>query len=70
MHAREICIGYGMTETSPVSFVTRPDDDMGRLVTTVGTVLPDVEGKVVDPASGHTVPVGTPGEVCTTTATW
>ena len=34
-------------------------------MSTVGTVLPNVEGKVVDPVSGHTVPVGTPGEVCT-----
>ncbi|HTN81412.1 MAG TPA: AMP-binding protein [Acidimicrobiales bacterium] len=65
MHASEICIGYGMTETSPVSFLTRPDEDIDRRVSTVGTVLPNVEGKIVDPVTGHTVPVGTPGEVCT-----
>jgi fatty-acyl-CoA synthase len=65
MHAREICIGYGMTETAPVSFITRREDDLERRVSTVGTVLPNVEGKIVDPTSGHTVPVGTPGEVCT-----
>jgi fatty-acyl-CoA synthase len=65
MHAREICIIYGMTETSPLSFVTRREDDIERRVTTVGTVLPHVEGKVVDPATGLTVPPGTPGEVCT-----
>jgi len=65
MHASEICIGYGMTETAPVSFITRREDDIERRVSTVGTVLPNVEGKIVDPISGHTVPVGTPGEVCT-----
>ncbi len=65
MHAREICIGYGMTETAPVSFMTRPEDDIERRVSTVGTVLPNVEGKIVDPATGQTLPVGTPGEVCT-----
>ncbi len=65
MHAREICIGYGMTETAPVSFLTRPDDDIERRVSTVGTLLPNVEGKVVDPFSGKTVPVGETGEVCT-----
>jgi len=65
MHASEICIGYGMTETAPVSFITRREDDIERRVSTVGTVLPNVEGKIVDPVSGHTVPVGTPGEVCT-----
>jgi fatty-acyl-CoA synthase len=54
-----------MTETSPVSFITRPDDDIERRVTTVGTVLPGVEAKVTDPSTGRTVDVGTPGEVCT-----
>ena len=64
MNAREICIAYGMTETAPVSFLTRPDDDLERRVSTVGTVMPHVEAKVVDPESGETVPPGTPGEVC------
>src|SRR5258707_177518 len=31
---------------------------------TVGTVLPHVEVKIVDPATGATVPTGTPGELC------
>ena len=65
MHAREICIAYGMTETAPVSFITRRDDDLERRVSTVGTVMPHVEAKVVDPETGETVPPGTPGEVCT-----
>jgi fatty-acyl-CoA synthase len=64
MHAREICIAYGMTETAPVSFLTRPDDDLERRVSTVGTVMPHVEAKVIDPESGETVVPGTPGEVC------
>jgi fatty-acyl-CoA synthase len=54
-----------MTETAPVSFLTRPDDDIERRVSTVGTLLPNVEGKVVDPFTGKTVPVGETGEVCT-----
>ena len=69
MHAREICIIYGMTETSPVSFITRPDDDIERRVTTVGTVLPGVEAKVIDPATGRTVEAGTPAR-CAPAATW
>jgi fatty-acyl-CoA synthase len=64
MHASEVCIGYGMTETSPVSFMSRPDDDLQRRVATVGTVLPHVEAKVVDPAHRMTLPRGRPGEVC------
>ena len=61
----EICIGYGMTETAPVSFLTRPDDDIERRVSTVGTLLPNAEGKIVDPFTGRTVAVGETGEVCT-----
>jgi fatty-acyl-CoA synthase len=65
MHAREVCIIYGMTETAPISFITRRDDDLERRVSTVGRVMPDVEAKVIDPTTGRTVPRGTPGEVCT-----
>ena len=65
MHAREVCVAYGMTETAPVSFLTRPNDDVERRVSTVGTVFPHVEAKVIDPATGLVTPVGVPGEVCT-----
>ncbi|REK91268.1 AMP-binding protein [Streptomyces inhibens] len=65
MHMAEVSICYGMTETSPVSTQTRRDDDLERRTATVGRVLPHIEVKVVDPASGVTVPRGTPGELCT-----
>src|SRR5947208_6880987 len=65
MGCAEVTICYGMTETSPVSTQTRVDDDIERRVSTVGTVHPHVEVKVVDPAAGLTVPQGTPGEFCT-----
>jgi fatty-acyl-CoA synthase len=65
MHAREITIAYGMTETAPVSFLTRPSDTIERRVSTVGTVMPHTEAKVIDPETGETLPVGKPGEVCT-----
>ncbi|MGL5818802.1 MAG: AMP-binding protein [Phycicoccus sp.] len=61
----EMTICYGMTETSPVSTQTRTDDSFERKVGTVGAVHPHLEIKVVDPASGETVPRGTPGEFCT-----
>ncbi|MFD0903597.1 AMP-binding protein [Actinomadura sediminis] len=61
----EVAICYGMTETSPVSTQTRADDTLDRRVSTVGTVHPHLEVKVVDPATGVTVPRGTPGELCT-----
>ena len=65
MHMSEVSIAYGMTETSPVSCQTRVDDDLERRTATIGRVHPHVEIKVIDPASGETVPRGTPGEYCT-----
>ncbi|HMD91060.1 MAG TPA: AMP-binding protein, partial [Trebonia sp.] len=65
MSMREVSICYGMTETSPVSTQTRADDSLDRRVSTVGRVGPHLEVKVVDPATGVTVPRGTPGELCT-----
>ena len=65
MSMSEVSICYGMTETSPVSTQTRVDDSIERRVATVGRVGPHIEVKVVDPATGLTVPRGTPGELCT-----
>lgn len=65
MHMGEVAICYGMTETSPVSTMTRPDDDLARRTETVGRTMPHLESKIVDPATGLTVPRGTTGELCT-----
>ncbi|MFF4820064.1 AMP-binding protein [Kitasatospora sp. NPDC001309] len=65
MGMAEVSICYGMTETSPVSTQTRTDDPVERRVSTVGRVGPHLEVKVVDPATGRTVPRGEPGELCT-----
>ncbi|MGA5872949.1 AMP-binding protein [Streptomyces cinereoruber] len=65
MNMAEVSICYGMTETSPVSTQTRRDDDLERRTGTVGRVLPHVEVKIVDPASGLTVERGAAGELCT-----
>ena len=65
MGMREVTICYGMTETSPVSTQTRADDPLERRVSTVGRVHPHLEVKIIDPATGLTVPRGTPGELCT-----
>ncbi|MFC7276064.1 AMP-binding protein [Paractinoplanes rhizophilus] len=65
MNMAEVAICYGMTETSPVSTMTRPDDNLARRTETVGRVMPHLESKVVDPATGLVVPRGEPGELCT-----
>jgi fatty-acyl-CoA synthase len=64
MHMHQVAIGYGMTETSPLSTMSALDDPLERRVGTVGRVTPHVEIKIVDPGSGAVVPRGTAGEFC------
>jgi fatty-acyl-CoA synthase len=62
MHA--VTIGYGMTETSPISFQSRTEDSIERRVTTIGRIHPHVEVKIID-THGSLVPIGSTGELCT-----
>jgi fatty-acyl-CoA synthase len=64
MHMHEVTIAYGMTETSPVSFQSSPEDSLERRVTTVGRVQPHLECKLVD-SEGEMVARGEVGELCT-----
>ncbi|MDN5874706.1 MAG: AMP-binding protein, partial [Sinobacteraceae bacterium] len=64
MNMKGVQIAYGMTETSPVTTQTTPDDDMEHRTTTVGITQPHLESKIVD-EHGNTVPRGTVGEYCT-----
>jgi fatty-acyl-CoA synthase len=65
MHMEEVTIAYGMTETSPVSTQTVPEDSLEHRVSSVGRVHPHVEVKIIDPESGRVLERGTPGELCT-----
>jgi len=64
MHMKEVTICYGMTETSPVSFQSCRDDTLEQRVTTVGTIHPHLEVKIVDP-EGRVTPRGERGELLT-----
>jgi fatty-acyl-CoA synthase len=64
MHCREILIGYGETEASPLTHLTAIDDTLERRTETVGTNLPHQEVKVVDTGDGSTVTTGEIGEIC------
>ncbi len=64
MHLTEMTIGYGMTETSPVSTMTRIGDSLDLQVSTVGRPMPHIEVKIVD-TDGRIVPAGVTGEFCT-----
>jgi fatty-acyl-CoA synthase len=63
MNLTDITIGYGMTETSPLSTQTSPDADLETRTETVGTMIPHFEGRVID-GDGKLVPLGQPGEYC------
>ena len=65
MHMRDVTICYGVTETSPVSTQTLPDDSLHHRTATVGRAHPHVEIRIADPESGETVPRGQTGEFCT-----
>ena len=64
MHMPEITIAYGMTESSPGITMTPRDCAIGRRSQTVGVVLPELEVKIVDPASGAERTAGERGELC------
>ena len=65
MNMSEVAICYGMTETSPVSTMTRRDDGLTRRTETVGQVMPHLEVKITDPGTGLVARRGEPGELCT-----
>src|SRR3954470_21537293 len=64
MHMPEVTIAYGMTESSPGITLTPRDSSIAQRSQTVGPVLPELEVKIVDPATGDEVPRGGRGELC------
>jgi len=64
MGANEMTIVYGQTEASPGITQTRDQDSLEIKTTTVGRALPNVEVKIVDPATGSEMPTGEQGELC------
>jgi fatty-acyl-CoA synthase len=63
MHLPELTIAYGLTETSPGLTQTPRDATLDERTQTVGKVMPEIEVRIVDPATGHDVPVGERGEL-------
>ena len=58
----DVCIGYGITETSPLITLTRYEDDDIKRAESVGKPLPGVEVKVVDDERRE-LPRGEIGEI-------
>ena len=65
MHCQEIVIAFGQTESSPVMTMTRRDDPVELRVSTVGRLLPDIQGRIIDPNTGEEVPRNVQGEIVT-----
>jgi fatty-acyl-CoA synthase len=64
LNMKEVIIGYGQTEASPITTMTRIEDSLERRVSTVGRVMPWQELKIVDPVTGGVLPRGEQGELC------
>ena len=64
MHLPEMTIAYGMTESSPCITMTPRDSTIAQRTQTVGPVLPELEVKIVDPATGVECAPGERGELC------
>ncbi|MEJ1179236.1 MULTISPECIES: AMP-binding protein [unclassified Pseudarthrobacter] len=65
MHMVDVAICYGMTETSPVSTMTRNGDTLQQRTETVGRTMPRLESQIIDPGSGDVLERGRIGELCT-----
>jgi fatty-acyl-CoA synthase len=63
MDLKEIVIGYGQTECSPIDAMTEIDDPFEARVTTVGRAHTNWEMKIIR-EDGSTADVGETGEVC------
>ena len=64
MNLTEMTIAYGLTEASPGITVTPRTDSIELRTQTVGLVLPEVEVKIVDPATGEASGPNVAGELC------
>ncbi len=65
MGVRILIHGYGMTENSVGTSMTRPGDSPEIISTTVGKPFPGAHVRIVDPRTGAAVPPGKEGELCT-----
>ncbi|WP_227992807.1 AMP-binding protein [Shewanella sp. YLB-07] len=63
MYMKQVLIGYGQTETSPINHITEIDAALIKRVTTVGRAMAHTQVKIID-ESGNTVAINQPGEVC------
>ena len=56
-------IVFGQTECSPVALMTWATDTLTDKAETIGSPMPNVEVKIINPDTGQTVPIGEVGEI-------
>src|SRR5262249_26462895 len=61
--ARDVCNIYGLTETYGNCAVTDAAEPLDVRLASVGRPLPDVDLRIVDPATGQPLPQGEAGEI-------
>ncbi|HYP29526.1 MAG TPA: AMP-binding protein [Blastocatellia bacterium] len=64
LNIKEMAIAYGLTEASPGITLTPRHDSIELRTQTVGQVLPEMEVKIIDPATGEVCEPGRAGELC------
>lgn len=64
MNLTELSIAYGLTEASPGITLTPRTDSIELRTQTVGRVMPEMEVKITDPATGSECAPGVAGELC------
>jgi acyl-CoA synthetase (AMP-forming)/AMP-acid ligase II len=63
LQIRGVVAGYGMTELTGAAARPQWDEPIETRIGTLGTPLPDVLIRIVDPDTGQDVPVGSSGEI-------
>ena len=58
----DVSVAYGATENSPLTMLNKHFDDLDQKTTTVGSVMPFTEAKIID-QNGAIVPRGETGEM-------
>ncbi len=59
-----VIISFGQTELHGIISQTQIDDTPEDQADTIGRPMPQVEVRIIDPATGATQPIGEPGEIC------
>ncbi|KAG7334975.1 hypothetical protein KOW79_001571 [Hemibagrus wyckioides] len=63
MKVKQITVGYGTTENSPITFLGFPVDKLELKTDSAGYIMDHTEAKVVESSSGQLLPLGQPGEL-------